>query len=68
MKYLPLIALGLGLGLSACSDGRYEPGGSLFNPLCMPDGSVVYYEYPNKGGQYDEVKANTANCPWNKKS
>jgi hypothetical protein len=67
MKYLPLIAIAL--GLSACSsEGRFEPGGSFLNPLCMPDGSVVYYEYPNKGGQYDEVKANTANCPWNKKA
>ena len=66
MKYLSLIAVAF--ALVACSDGRFEPGGSFFNPLCMPDGSVVYYEYPNKGGQYDEIKANTANCPWNKKS
>ena len=66
MKYLPLIALAL--GLTACSDGRFEPGGSFLNPLCMPDGSVVYYEFPNKAGGYDEVKASTANCPWNRKA
>jgi hypothetical protein len=38
----------------------------MFDPLCMPDGSVVFYEYPNQQGQYDEVTANKANCPWNK--
>jgi hypothetical protein len=52
--------------LVACSGGRNQPGGSTFDPLCMPDGTVVFYEYPNKAGQYDEVTANKANCPWNK--
>lgn len=52
--------------VAGCTGGRFEPGGSLFDPLCMPDGSVVYYEYPNKAGQYDEVRASKANCPWNK--
>ena len=56
------------LALAACADGRTEPGGSLFDPLCMPDGSVVFYEYPNQAGQYDEVTANKQNCVWNKKS
>jgi hypothetical protein len=54
------------LFLAACSGGRGQPGGSFADPLCMPDGTVVFYEYPNKGGQYDEVTANKANCPWNK--
>jgi hypothetical protein len=52
--------------LAACSGGRNQPGGSTFDPLCMPDNTVVFYEYPNKAGQYDEVTANKANCPWNK--
>lgn len=61
------------LALVACSSGertmgRAEPGGSVLDPLCMPDGSVVYYEYANRAGQYDEVTANKANCPWNRAS
>ena len=63
------VLAGLSLfALAACADGRPEPGGSLFDPLCMPDGSVVFYEYPNKAGQFDEVTANKQNCVWNKKS
>jgi|GEM_PF-1042186 len=60
------------LALVACSSGeerttgRMEPGSSFLDPLCMPDGSVVYYEYANRAGQYDEVTANKANCPWNR--
>lgn len=64
MRYVALCAGAL--LLAACSGGRGEPGGSIADPLCMPDGSVVYYEYPNKAGQYDEVTASKANCPWNK--
>jgi hypothetical protein len=52
--------------IAACSGGRSEPGGSFADPLCMPDGTVVFYEYPSKSGQYDEVTATKANCPWNK--
>jgi hypothetical protein len=64
MRYLALAATAL--LLASCSSGRWEPGGSFFDPLCMPDGSVVMYEYANSGGKYDEVTANRANCPWNK--
>ncbi len=53
--------------VTACQDGRFEPGGSLMDPLCMPDGSVVFYEYADKAGKYDEVRANKQNCPWYKK-
>ena len=52
--------------LTVSCSGRSEPGGSFFDPLCMPDGSTVLYEYPNSKGEYDEVRANKANCPWNK--
>jgi len=69
MRYATLLAGAL--LLSACSSGggqmgRAEPGGSFLDPLCMPDGSVVFYEYANKEGQYDEVTASKANCAWNK--
>ena len=66
MRYLALAAIVL--LTASCTGGRFEPGGSMFDPLCMPDGSVVFYEYANKAGQYDEVVANKANCPWNRKS
>ena len=65
MRYVGLAATLL--LLAACTEGRFEPGGSFFDPLCMPDGSVVYYEFPNKDGKYDEVRANKQNCPWYKK-
>ena len=69
MRYATLLAGAL--LLAACSggsqqQGRAEPGGSFLDPLCMPDGSVVFYEYANRAGQYDEVTASKANCAWNK--
>lgn len=51
------------LGLSACAD-RSEPGGSVLDPLCMPDGSVVLWEYARKDGTFDETTAKKENCPW----
>ncbi len=71
MRYAALLAAAL--VLAACSGSertmsRAEPGGSTFDPLCMPDGSVVFYEYANRAGQYDEITANKANCPWNRVS
>jgi len=55
------------LALSACSTGRFEPAGSFTDPLCMPDGSVTFYEFANSTGKYDDTRASKANCPWNKK-
>jgi hypothetical protein len=70
MRYVSLCAGALllaGCGMMATQQaGRMEPGGSFADPLCMPDGSVVYYEYANKNGQYDEVTASKANCPWSR--
>ena len=73
MRYVALCAGALllaGCGMMGGGEtqqaGRMEPGGSFLDPLCMPDGSVVYYEYANQRGEYDEVTASKANCPWNK--
>lgn len=63
MKHL-VIVIGSALCLSACS-GRWDPDWTFLNPTCMPDGSVVYYEVPNKGGEYAGMKNSHANCPWN---
>jgi hypothetical protein len=61
MRYAVIGALML--GLTACAD-RPEPGGSFTDPLCMPDGSVVFFEYKRKDGTYDETTAKKENCPW----
>ena len=68
MKSIAITALvlGVGLGLSACAE-RPEPGGSFLDPLCMPDGSVVFWEYSRKDGTYDTSTAKVENCPWYKK-
>lgn len=63
MKYAVMAAALL--GLAACGD-RAEPGGSFADPLCMPDGSVVWYEYKKKDGTFDETTAKKENCPWYK--
>ena len=64
MKYVVLIAGGL--LLAACSSGRSEQEGSFLDPVCMPDGSVVYYQYAKADGSFDPAKGSKANCPWNK--
>lgn len=53
--------------LAACAGGDSRTAGSALNPLCAPDGSVVYTQYANSAGSFDGVKASTENCPWNKK-
>ena len=68
MKSIAFAALLLGsaVALSACAD-RAEPGGSFFDPLCMPDGSVVWSEYARPDGTYDTTTAKKENCPWFKR-
>ena len=65
MRYMLFIAAAL--ALAACGGGRAEPSGSFVDPVCMPDGSVVYHQYPNTQGTYDATQASKANCPWNRK-
>lgn len=63
---LVVLALGSVL-LAACAGGSSRSaGGSFLNPVCAPDGSVVYRQYANSGGMYDGVKASVENCSWNK--
>ncbi len=63
MKYAALAVMVL--GLSACAD-RSEPGGSFLDPLCMPGGGVVLWEYKKADGTFDETTAKKENCPWYK--
>jgi uncharacterized lipoprotein NlpE involved in copper resistance len=46
--------------------GRAEPEGSFLDPVCMPDGSVVFRQLPNDVDQYGQPRASKANCAWNK--
>lgn len=68
MKYA-LMAVAL-LGLAACEDLprdeplRFQPGGTFYDPLCMPDGSVVLWEWRRANGTFDETTAKRENCVW----
>ena len=64
MKYAAMAVVVL--GLSACAD-RPEPGGSFLDPLCMPGGGVVLWEYKKADGTFDETTAKKENCMWYKK-
>lgn len=60
-----IVAVSLVLVLAACA-GRDEPGGTFFDPVCMPDGSVAWRQLSNDKGEYTTPIATKANCPWNK--
>ncbi len=61
MKYWMVLAATLVLG--GCAEGRWV--GSVFDPFCMPDGSVVLYQFPNSQGSYEGFTASRENCSWN---
>ena len=50
--------------LVGCGNAQYV--GSIGDPYCAPDGSVVYVVYPNTAGMRDTMKASRKNCPWYK--
>ena len=61
------VSLLLVVTLSGClssRDTRYI--GNFSNPLCAPDGSVIYFQYADLKGEFPEPTSKTANCPWNK--
>lgn len=65
----PIAALGL---LAACSNVPVGPKGdpievgSVLNPYCAEDGSIVQRIYPNDQGRYDTAQSSPDNCPWNR--
>ena len=59
MKVWMLLAAGL--VLSGCAEGRRV--GTIFEPVCAADGSVVIYQLPNSEGSYEGAKASKENCP-----
>ena len=58
-----LAALVVALALYGCGEGRRV--GSVLDPVCAPDGSVVTYQIANSQGNYEGVQASRKNCPWN---
>ena len=40
--------------------------GTLLNPFCSRDGSVVWVNYPNAQGSFEGAMASRENCAWNK--
>ena len=67
--------LAASLLLSACAavatdeatdtEGAPHLVGTLLDPVCAPDGSVVRLQYPNEEGSFDGAMASRENCPWN---
>jgi len=56
------------LALSACVEGRESrKAAGYMDPLCAPDGSVVFGQYSNTQGSFETAEASRENCPWNKK-
>ncbi len=54
--------MAVGLVLSGCAEGRQV--GTILDPYCAPDGSVVMYQIPNSQGNYDGAQASRENCAW----
>lgn len=72
LRILAILAVSLFLG--ACAMPMDESGdmrsgarqvGSVLDPFCGPDGSVVTVQYPNAQGSFDGALASRENCPWN---
>ena len=59
-----LAALVVALALYGCG-GEGRRVGTVLDPVCAPDGSVVMYQFPNTQGSYEGVQASRENCPWN---
>ncbi|WP_096701176.1 hypothetical protein [Magnetospirillum sp. 15-1] len=61
-----ILAMGAVLLLAGCGAGRWEPFGGITDPVCMPDGSVSFYQQADDKGNLGTPRATKENCPWNK--
>lgn len=52
--------------LAGCANGRFEPFGGVGDPVCMPDGSVAFYQEAKPDGTLGQPVARKEHCPWNK--
>ncbi len=68
MRILAILAVSIFLG--ACAPPTDEGGprrvGTILDPFCATDGSVVRLRYPNAQGSFEGAMASPENCPWNK--
>lgn len=65
MRYGILVLAVASMALAACGGNSRSAGGSIFDPVCAPDGSIVYVQYANSQGSFDGVQASRENCSWN---
>ncbi len=74
MRVFAILAASLFLGACAVvaaldempdTDGAPHLVGTILDPVCAPDGSVVRLQYPNDQGSFDGAMASRENCPWN---
>ena len=49
-----------GVVLAGCGEGRQV--GSVMQPYCAADGSIVLFQKPNAEGSYDGAQASPENC------
>ena len=57
------------LGIAACAGtdrAHRQADGSVFDPVCAADGSIVRNEFANSQGNYNGIKTSRENCPWNR--
>ena len=71
LRILAILAVALFLG--ACAQAMDEGGdsmggarrvGTVLDPFCGPDGSVVTVQFPTDQGSFDGAMASRENCPW----
>lgn len=61
-----LLAGATALALVACAGDRgTQTAGGVLDPVCAPDGSVVFVTYSNSEQNFETAEASRANCSWN---
>ena len=74
MRVIAILATALFLGACAAvaapeetvdTAGAPRLVGTIMDPFCAPDGSIIRLIYPNARGKFDGALASRENCPWN---
>ncbi len=67
LRFVILMVLAV-IVVAGCSseDKGFRRVGTVLDPYCMPDGSVVRIQYPNASGEFEGTKGDPKNCPWYK--
>lgn len=67
VKFLAIVVVAL--VIAGCTDVPDRKGrwvGSIWDPYCAPDGSIVLLHIPNSQGSYEGIKSRRELCPWNR--